>query len=119
MRLLQRLAPVWACLAFLCLPLLAHAAPATGTLKTPGYNVADCYDCHKEVQGFHEGSAHKTVACHECHEGLPAHVVRLSEPAAVLARPAGRYVGYCAELASAFPQTGGVYVFLRESFSRR
>ena len=25
----------------------------------------------------------------------------------------------CAELASAFPQTGGVYVFLREAYSRR
>ncbi len=64
----------WAWLVLLCLPWAAMAAPPkAAVLKTPGYNVADCYDCHKEVQGFHEGSEHKTVACHQCHEGLPQH----------------------------------------------
>ena len=74
MRHVKRLVPTWVWLLFLCLPGFALAAPPkVGTLKTPGYNIADCYDCHKEVQGFHDGSAHKTVACHECHEGLPQH----------------------------------------------
>jgi nitrite reductase (cytochrome c-552) len=67
--------------ALLCLSVLwgvfgaggAWAQAPAGKLKTPGYNVAECYDCHKEVQGFHQGSAHKTVACHSCHDGLPQH----------------------------------------------
>ncbi len=66
-------APLWTWLLFLGLPWLALAAPPTGTLKTPGYHIADCYDCHQEVKAFHQGAAHKTVACHSCHEGLPQH----------------------------------------------
>ncbi|CAD5375005.1 Cytochrome c-552 [Rubrivivax sp. A210] len=63
-------------LAALCALLLTLAwgdAQAQGKPKTPGYDVADCYDCHKEVKEFHAAGQHKTVACHSCHEGLAAH----------------------------------------------
>jgi nitrite reductase (cytochrome c-552) len=47
--------------------------PRASARKAPGYDIAECYDCHEDVQSFHAGSAHKTVGCHDCHGGLDTH----------------------------------------------
>ena len=79
-RFLNRCFPVLALMASLLI-LWSGAAqaqaktqgPTPVKLKTPGYDVKDCYDCHESVEAFHVGSQHKTVACHSCHEGLATH----------------------------------------------
>ena len=53
-----------------CGAALAQAKPAA---KAALFNAKDCYECHEAVQGFHEGSAHKSVGCDSCHTGLDTH----------------------------------------------
>jgi nitrite reductase (cytochrome c-552) len=49
-------------------PPKATSAPAKAVFQTK-----DCYECHEDVQDFHEKSAHKTVGCDTCHTGLQEH----------------------------------------------
>ncbi len=49
----------------------AKAAPAA---KQATYKAAQCLDCHKPIQAFHDEGKHKTVACSACHEKLADHM---------------------------------------------
>lgn len=67
------LAAAWAGALLALLWLGAAPVQAQGKLKTVGYQVADCYDCHEAIKTFHVGGQHKTVACDACHDGLAQH----------------------------------------------
>ncbi len=50
------------------------ALPKSAKGKTAPANTAVCYECHKDIQQFHEKNKHATVNCAQCHGNLDKHV---------------------------------------------
>ncbi len=51
----------------------AQTAATKTKAKAAPYDASTCYECHESIKGFHAGSAHVTVGCNACHEGLEKH----------------------------------------------